>query len=796
MIVKNESHIIQKTLNNICDKINLDYYVICDTGSTDNTVELILDFFKNKNINGEIHYDIWRDFGYNRTKSLEYAYNKTDYGLIFDADDYIVGNINLNTENLDKDGYYLHFGNKNCISYSRILLINNKIKWKYVGVLHEYIECIENNPNISHIDSDYYIISGRSGSRNKDMNKYLNDALILEKAHKEALLLNDTLYLRYAFYCANSYYDFKCYDKAIEWYKITLKQNNWYQEKYIACKNLYECYNAINEKETGIFYLIESFKYDNERCECLYYLITYYLWNNMSEVAYNFYNNFKNFIENDYLVLTKKSNNIYFQNKLFLEIDKINFFVPYYMILVADKVKKYETVANMFKIILTKKTCLFSDLWIGNVLYNLQFFIDHCILYVPNFIDLLNEYFIFLEHNNFNYYKYNFLKKFQKYNIKINFTKLVIDNKENITQQLTEKDNNLYKCKESNNILIYTGYSTEKWNITYENNNALGGSETAVINLAKTLSTKFNIYIYGDVDEEKYDNIIFINIFKNKNLIKNIYFHTIIISRYLNFFEIHNELLRNTYNIYIWAHDTSLLDYGCDLNSEEIINKYSRFINGCICLTQWHKELYEIKYPQLKDKIHIINNGIDTKLFIYNCDNKIKNKFIYSSCSERGLTILLNIWPSILKLMPNSQLTICSYNNFPQNKTDYEILNKINTYKNIKHIGKLSKAELYKEMASSEYWLFPSIFPETSCITALEMLMSKVLCIYYPYAGLPYTIDKYGIKISKNNELAFFQNFEAIERKDIIHLIEQGRSYAESCSWENRVKLWCDLILS
>ena len=38
MIVKNESEIIVKTLKLLTDKIKFDYYVICDTGSTDNTV--------------------------------------------------------------------------------------------------------------------------------------------------------------------------------------------------------------------------------------------------------------------------------------------------------------------------------------------------------------------------------------------------------------------------------------------------------------------------------------------------------------------------------------------------------------------------------------------------------------------------------------------------------------------------------------------------------------------------------------------------------------------------------------
>lgn len=48
MIVKNESHVIIKTLNNLLSYISFDYWVISDTGSSDNTKELIIDFLKIK----------------------------------------------------------------------------------------------------------------------------------------------------------------------------------------------------------------------------------------------------------------------------------------------------------------------------------------------------------------------------------------------------------------------------------------------------------------------------------------------------------------------------------------------------------------------------------------------------------------------------------------------------------------------------------------------------------------------------------------------------------------------------
>ena len=48
MIVKNESKVIRRLLESAAPII--DSYCICDTGSTDDTKEIIRDFFKSRNI--------------------------------------------------------------------------------------------------------------------------------------------------------------------------------------------------------------------------------------------------------------------------------------------------------------------------------------------------------------------------------------------------------------------------------------------------------------------------------------------------------------------------------------------------------------------------------------------------------------------------------------------------------------------------------------------------------------------------------------------------------------------------
>jgi glycosyltransferase involved in cell wall biosynthesis len=225
MIVKNESHIIANTLEKLCSKINFDYWVICDTGSTDNTPQIITDFFQKKGIKGELFYDKWVNFAHNRTLALQKAYQKTQLLLVFDADDEIIGNITMPTDVLF-DQYHLKFGSAYGTSYTRVLLINNYKKFEYLSVIHEFISCKEEPSTSTTINGDYYVVSGRTGSRNLDPDKYLKDAHILETAYTVAKEKNDHLFHRYAYYCANSYKDCGKFEDAIKWYKITLSHPN------------------------------------------------------------------------------------------------------------------------------------------------------------------------------------------------------------------------------------------------------------------------------------------------------------------------------------------------------------------------------------------------------------------------------------------------------------------------------------------------------------------------------------------------------------------------------------------
>jgi len=549
------------------------------------------------------------------------------------------------------------------------------------------------------------------------------------------------------------------------------------EEKYLICLRLYKELHKNNKEIDGIYYLIESNKYDNKRIECIYRLITYYNVMGSPKIAYSFYLLIQDYYENEFI---NDIQNI--SNKKDFNLNEYIFYLPYFMIIISIKLQKWNIAIKMFEIIFKFKYTKSEEWYINNLIYNLYFILEH----VNN-----------NNNNNSNFYKeceiyLNLLDTIHNLNIsniyRLTDVGLNINNL-NMLQNQTNINNYIEECNKSNKILIYTGFCDKKWNYSYSQNSALGGSERAVINVAKYLQKDYDIYIGGDVEEEIYKNIRFIKEENLSKLLKENYFKTIIISRFINFFELYPFF--KTKNVFIWGHDTNLLTRSPNPQKAfNILNKWNSKINNYICLTEWQKQRYENIYPMIKNKIELINNGINLELFPKNI-NKKKNRFVFTSGPARGLGRVLELWPEICNKLEDAELKFATYTNFPCTEEDNKMQEIISKYNNIQFMGRLNPNELYELQASSEYWLYPTNFDETSCITALEMLYNEVICVYYPRAGLTDTVGEYGIKVSNENEIASIIN---LTEEDKIKLRASGKKYAEECSWENRANIWLNLI--
>lgn len=270
---KNEEHCITDTLNAVYKYI--DYWVVHDTGSTDNTVQIVKEFFAEKNIPGELFEGEWVGFDYNKTQLFERCYDKTDYILHLDADDIFHGTPDFSLLNkVHADAYYF-----NCYRgtyYNVLLIFNNRHHWKFCGVAHTIIHDLTNN-NYSQsnifVSDNFYLLSRDTGSRSFDPNKYYNDALKLKDQFFNTLFDDpDGLNNRSVFYTAQSYMDSGNYEDAIKWYSLYLKlKNTWEEEQFESCLRIAKCLIFLKKNKNVIKnYINLGISIYNDRCEPYY----------------------------------------------------------------------------------------------------------------------------------------------------------------------------------------------------------------------------------------------------------------------------------------------------------------------------------------------------------------------------------------------------------------------------------------------------------------------------------------------------------------------------------------------
>ena len=274
MIVKDETEVLKKCFDSIVKFI--DYWVICDTGSTDGTQDFIRNYFSEKGVDGELHQEEWKNFGYNRTRVFELAKQKCNYNLVIDADDFLEGSLEkFKNSTDDVSGCQLKLVTSCNTNFYRNQIFNSSLNWRYVGVLHEYAECNDwKNLKMGRID--YCVLRDmRCGSRSKLTveEKYKKDANILLDA-----VLKEPKNSRYHFYLAQSYRDCKNYEMAIIWYQKRSEMGGFKEEVYESLYNIGVCKMRLGcdfEKEI-LYDFLKAYNFRKTRLEALYEIVKYY----------------------------------------------------------------------------------------------------------------------------------------------------------------------------------------------------------------------------------------------------------------------------------------------------------------------------------------------------------------------------------------------------------------------------------------------------------------------------------------------------------------------------------------
>lgn len=282
MIVKNESKIIRRLLESVAPVI--DAYCICDTGSTDDTVTIIEDFFMSKGIPGKIPREPFLNFAHNRSFALKQCeVMPVDYILLLDADMiFVLGTTPEEFKRgLTHDVYHM-FQGTDTFYYKNARLVKNRIGASYWGVTHEYLKTQEGS-SYGLIDKPRAFINdiGDGGSK---ADKFERDIRLLLKGLEDNPN-ND----RYTFYLANSYRDHGDHDLAIEYYQKRIEIGGWQEEVWHSYYSIGKCYKAKGDTVNAVHWWMEAYQYFPRRIENLYEIVSHYRQVGKNQIAYMYY---------------------------------------------------------------------------------------------------------------------------------------------------------------------------------------------------------------------------------------------------------------------------------------------------------------------------------------------------------------------------------------------------------------------------------------------------------------------------------------------------------------------------
>lgn len=209
MMVKNEElriHVSLESVKNIVDAI-----IIYDTGSSDKTIDIIVDFVKKNKINLYLIQGEFEDFSTSRNISLDFADTiNVKYLLLLDSNDELKSNDNFTLKKIafdfqDKDpsGFLLcqqwKSGSEHTEridKYYNIRFIKNKNRWRYKGSVHEWISKIDEgntDPNIKNesgkyiqkVDDSIFIFQDRTKDDDKSFKRFTKDRECLLRDFKK-----------------------------------------------------------------------------------------------------------------------------------------------------------------------------------------------------------------------------------------------------------------------------------------------------------------------------------------------------------------------------------------------------------------------------------------------------------------------------------------------------------------------------------------------------------------------------------------------------------------------------------
>jgi len=253
----------------------------------------------------------------------------------------------------------------------------------------------------------------------------------------------------------------------------------------------------------------------------------------------------------------------------------------------------------------------------------------------------------------------------------------------------------------------------------------------------------------------------------------------------------------------LWLHDMFNDPEAQHLSDEEQRERFAKLIY----VSNYQKTQFDLAYGIKPSESVIMPNCIEPiELKPKNYNNEIR--LIYHTTPHRGLELLIPCFVELAKHYENIVLDV--YSSFKiygwdQRDTDYQhLFDMCEDHPRINYHGYQPNDVVRQALQDAHIFAYPSIWPETSCIAAIEAMSAGCVIVHPDFGALPETLAKFGISYSMHEDPNTHANIfvqvlaaaiDKIATPEMQNRIEYQKGYADAFySWESRIPQWEGLL--
>ena len=257
----------------------------------------------------------------------------------------------------------------------------------------------------------------------------------------------------------------------------------------------------------------------------------------------------------------------------------------------------------------------------------------------------------------------------------------------------------------------------------------------------------------------------------------------------------------------LWLHDLPHDPESEHLKDPELRKRFSKIV----AVSDWQMQMYNIISGVPYAESFVIKNAIDPIPVEKKEYNGTVN-LIYHTTPHRGLEILIPVFEELSRIHDNIHLDVYSsfsiYGWEERDKQYQQLFDRCRNHPKITYHGAVPNEEIRQALVKSHIFAYPSIWPETSCLAAIEAMSAMNLVVCPNFAALAETCSNFAMMYqfneNKNLHAVQFAHTLDIAIKTVIqnrgttypYLDFQKQYFDYFYSWEKRKGEWLALLNS